>query len=218
MKRIKRKQLKEDEFVTTINKIIRFIKKRTKELIALVVIVLIGILIFAGVRFVKSRINKREARTLSQIIKLNSELNDNPDSVEKLEELAGGGKFSALANVYLATYWIENGDFDRAISLLEKVEKGKKDIFYFQAKDLLAKIYMRKKNYDKAIEIYKRIEEDNPSVYSLDVILFNLAEAYEKKGDVEGALALYKRIKEQFPMTSYGYDASQKVLRLEKEK
>jgi len=35
MKRKKRKQLKEDELITTVGKIIRFVKKRARELVAL---------------------------------------------------------------------------------------------------------------------------------------------------------------------------------------
>jgi len=218
MKRIKRKQLKEDEFVSTINKIVRFIRKRTKELLILGIIILACILIFVGVRIIKIQIDKKESRLLTQIMELKAELDNNPENVKKLEEIAGSGKFSPLAYIYLGTYSMEKGDLDQAISYFEKVKRGKKDIFYFQAQDLLARTYMSKEDYDKAIEIYKRIEEEDPKLYSLDVILFNHAQAHEKKGEIEEALALYKRIKEEFRMTSYSYDASQKILKLEKEK
>lgn len=218
MKRIKRKQLKEDELITTVGKIIRFAKKRSKELFALGVAVVLFILIFAGARLLNIQNVKKESRLLSQIIELNSKLDETPENVEKLKELAGKGKFSRLAYLFLASYWVEREDFDKAEASLQKIIKGKKDIFYYQAQDLLAQIYTKRKDFDKAIDIYKKIEEKNPKEYALDVILFHQAEAFEQKGDIKKALALYKKVQEEFPQTYFGFDASQKVMKLETKK
>ena len=215
MKRIKRKQLKEDEFVTTVNKIVRFIKERTKELVALAVLILVVFLIFVGIKFVRGENKKKESLLLTQILNLHSRLNDNQENVAKLEELAGGGKFSRLGYILLATYWMENGDYDKAQTCLEKIPEGRKDIFYYQAQDLLAQVHFKRKDYDKAIEIYKKIEEEDPKDHSLDVILFHRAEVHEEKGEVEEALALYKKVQEEFSQTFYGFDASQKIRKLE---
>ena len=215
MKRIKRKQLKEDEFVTTVNKIVRFVKERTKELVALAVLILVVFLIFVGIKFVRGENKKKESLLLTQILNLHSKLNDNQENVVKLEELAGGGKFSRLGYILLATYWMENGDYDKAQTYLEKIPEGRKDIFYYQAQDLLAQVHFKRKDYDKAIEIYKKIEEEDPKDHSLDVILFHRAEVHEEKGEVEEALALYKKVQEEFSQTFYGFDASQKIRKLE---
>lgn len=218
MKRIKRKQLKEDEFITTFNKIVRFVKKRTKELTALAVLILVLAVAFVGVRLIKMQSQQKEQQLLTQILKLQSELDSHPENEAKLEELAGGGKFGRLAYVALATCWVDRGDDAKAQAYLEKMPGGRKDIFYYQSQDLLAQIYLRQKNYDKALEIYKKVEEDNPKNFSLDVILFHQAEVYEKKGEHGQALALYQRIQNEFPQTYYGYDATQKVRQLETQK
>ena len=215
MKRIKRKQLKGDEFVSTVNKIVRFLKKRTKEIFALLVVVLFIFLIIIGARFVKLQSNKKENRILTQILKLNSELNDNPENVKKLEELAGSGKFSRIAYILLATYWIERGDYDQAAASLEEMKRGKKDFFYYRAQDLLASVEFKRKNYEEAIEIYKKIEKENPKDFSLEFILFRRAEVHEEKGEIEEALTLYKRIKDEFPQTYYSLDATQRISKLE---
>lgn len=218
MKRIKRKQLKQDELITSIGKIIRFAKKRARELVALGVAVVIIILFFIGARLVKVQNIKKESRLLGQILELHSELNETPGNVQKLEDLADKGKFSRLAYLLLAGYWVERGDFDKAEKFLREIFKGKKDIFYYQAQDLLAQIYTKQKDFDKAIDIYKKIEEENPVEYVLDAVLFHQAEALEQKGDIDGALALYKKVQEEFPQTYFGFDASQKVQKLEKKK
>ncbi|MCK4645590.1 MAG: tetratricopeptide repeat protein [Candidatus Aminicenantes bacterium] len=218
MKRKFRKKLKEDELVTTVNKIFHFIQERTKKLMALVLGILFIVVIFAGMKFIKAKNKKSENRLLTQIINLHSDLNNKPENLARLEELAGDGKFSRLAYVLLATYWMENGDSDKARSFVEKIPETPKDFFYYQAKDLLAQIHFKRKEYDKSLEIYKKMEEESPKDYSMDVILFHRAEINEEKGDVEQALALYRRVQDEFPQTFYGYEASQKVGKLETQK
>ncbi len=215
MKRIKRKQLKKDEFVSTVNKIVRFVKERTRRLVAFLVLIAVLLLIFVGLKFVTRENRKKESRVLTQILNLHAELNNNPGNIAQLEELAGDGKFSRLAYLLLATYCVENGDHDKAQSYLEKMPERRKDILYYQAKDLLAQIYFKRKNYDKAIEIYKKIEDEDPKDHSLDVILFHRAEVHEEKGEFEEALVLYKKIQEEFSQTFYGYEAAQKIKKLE---
>ena len=55
MRRIKRKQLKEDELVTTVTKLIRFAQKRERELIIAGVVIVVVILAFVGTKLVKSQ-------------------------------------------------------------------------------------------------------------------------------------------------------------------
>ena len=218
MKRKFRKKLKEDELVTTVNKIVHFIQERTKEFKVLILGILFIVIIFTGMKFIKAKNKKNESRLLTQIINLHSDLNNKPENLARLEELAGDGKFSRLAYVLLATYWMENGDSDKARSFVEKIPETPKDFFYYQAKDLLAQIHFTRKEYDKSFEIYKIIEEENPKDYSMDVILFHRAEITEEKGDVEQAVALYRRVQDEFPQTFYAYEASQKVGKLETKK
>jgi predicted negative regulator of RcsB-dependent stress response len=218
MKRIKRKQLKGDEFVTTVNKIVRFVKERTTQLVALLVLVLVVVIIFAGVRIVKGQNRERQSKLLAQILDLRSGLDSHPENEAKLEALAGGREFSRMVYLLLANYWVEKGDDAKAKTFLEKMPEDKKDILYYQAQDLLAQILSRQKDYDKAINIYKKIEGENPKVYSLDVILFHRAELHEKKGELAEALILYKRVQDEFPQTYYSLEASQKVRELEAKK
>jgi len=218
MKRKMKRQLKEDEFVSTITKVFQFAQKRSRELIALVVVVIIVILVFVGVRLIKAQNIKKESRMLSEIMALHAELEENPENVAKLEELAGKGKFSRVAYLLLATHWVEKGDLDKAEDSLQKVSEGTKDIFYYQAQDLWGQIYLKRKEYDKAIEIYKKIEKEGPDHYTLDAVLFRQAEALEQKGNIEEALALYKKVQEDYPQTFFGYDATQKVRKLEEKK
>jgi len=171
--------------------------------------------IIIGARLTRFQNTKKENRLLTQIFQVNSELNENPENVAKLEELAGNGKFTRMAHILLATYWIEQGDYDKAAASLEKIKKSRKDFIYYRAQDLLATIQFKRKNYDGAIEIYKKMEKENPKDFSLEVILFHRAEVHEEKGEIDEALALYKRIRDEFPQTYYSMDASQRIEKLE---
>jgi predicted negative regulator of RcsB-dependent stress response len=218
MKRIKRKQLKEDEFVSAVNKFVHYVRDHTKKIKAFFIIVLAAVVVFFGVKALSTQSQKKERQLLTQILDLQSDLSGKPENLAKLEELAGSGKFSRLGYIALASYWMENGDLDKAQAYLENIPKKPKDVFFYQAQDLLGQIHFKQKDFDKAIEIYRAIEDDDPESYSLDVILFHRAEVHEEKGETDEALALYRKIQEEFSQTYYGFDASQKISKLELKK
>ncbi len=215
MKRVVKKQLKEDEFVSTMTKVMDFFKTRTREVaIAAGVVVFLGCL-YAGLRFIQAQNVRKESRLLARMLDLRSELGTKPEDLEKLQQLAGGGKFARLAYVLMATYWIEQGDTEKAKTSLENVKGEPKDFIHYQARDLLGQVNILEKKYDQAIAIYSQIEEEKPKAYSLDVILFHRAEALEGKGETKEAVSVYKKIQEEFPQSYYGYDAGMKAKKLE---
>ncbi len=218
MKRKKRRQLKEDEFVSIVNKIFHYVRDHTKELMTLGVLVLFLVVIFFGVKYVSRQSQRKEGQKLTQILDLQADLTNKPENLARLEELAGRGKFTRLGYIYLSSYWIENGDLEKAQIYLENIPKKPRDIVFYQAQDLMGQIHFKRKDYDKAIEIYRAIEEDDPASYSLDVVLFHRAEVHEEKGETDEALALYRKIQQEYSQTYYGFDASQKVSQLESKK
>ncbi len=127
-----------------------------------------------------------------------------------MRELAGKGKFARMAYIYMARYDIEKGELDKALNTLEKIPESKKDIVYYQSRLIKADIYHRKKELDRALDIYQKIEKEKPAYFALDVVLFKKAEIIAEKGDKAKALELYKSISEDYPQTYYGYEASQK--------
>ncbi len=215
MKRKTRKRLKKDEFVTTVTKVFHFIRNRKREILTVCGLVVIGIAVFLVARIITGQSLKRENVVLAEILELSSDLARNPENVEKLENLAGGGRFSRLAYLALARHWIENGELEKAQSCLLAMPEKRKDVFYFQAMGLLALTCAEQEQYDEAIKIYRMLEEEKSDDYPLDVVLFQRAEVHEKKGEVEKALEVYKRIQEEYPQTYYGFDASQKARKLE---
>jgi predicted negative regulator of RcsB-dependent stress response len=215
MKKVIKKRLKQDELVSTITKLLDFAKKRMKELLIAAAGILVILLAVFVMNIIKSQAVKKDSRLLADILEISSQLKDTPDKVAELEALAGNGKFARVAYLKLASYWIEQGETEKAKNVLEKIPSNRKDITYYQAQDMLAQIYIGEKEFDKAIEIYKTIEEADKKDYAMDAVLFHMAEAHEGKGEMEKALELYKRVQTDHAQTYYGFDASQKVTELE---
>jgi predicted negative regulator of RcsB-dependent stress response len=215
MKKVVKKQLKEDEFVSTMNKIVRFFETRTKEIVIGASVVVFIVLLFVGLRFIQSQNVKKESLALGQMLELSSTLSTKPENVARLEALEGTGKYGRLACVLVAAYWVDQGDLTKARELLSKVSATPRDFIYYQAQDLLGKVDTLEKKYDQAIAVYSKLEKDKPEDYTLDVILFHKAEALEGKGDKAAALEVYRKLQQDYPQSYYGYDAADRVRKLE---
>lgn len=215
MKRKERHQLKENEFASLINKIYYFAFNRRREIMIVVSGIVVVAIIFIGMRLVKAHELKKESLLLSEILETREMINEDPEKINELEKLAGKGKFSRLAYLELAAYWYEQGDFDKALGYLEKIEGTKKDVLYVKSQDLKAQILAAQNNYEQALQIYNQIEEMKIKSFPLDIILFNKAKVLEKQGNMDKALTVYKRIKEEFPQSYYGYEAGIIISRIE---
>jgi len=219
MKRQLKKQLKEDEFVSGMNKFMHFLKIWERELIIAGVGVLAVVLLFLGFQFLRSQQNAKDSRSAAEILGLRADLAKTPQNAAKLEQIAAkGGKYARVAAMSLSTHWIEQGQLDKAQAALSNVKDTPKDFIYYQVQDLAAQTATLKGEYDKALAILKKVEDAKPKDYLLDAVLFHKAEALEKKGSVAEALAVYKKIQDGYAQTYYGYDASLKVKKLETAK
>jgi predicted negative regulator of RcsB-dependent stress response len=218
MKRDIKKKLKEDEFVSGMNTFMRFVRTWEREiLIAAVAAVAVAVLFF-GFQYLKAQQVKKESQTVGEILNLRTGLAAKPENAASLEKIAGKGKFSRVSYISLATYWVEQGQMDKAQAALANIKDETKDFFYYQAQDLSAQIAILKAEYDKAIALLKKIEEEKPKDYLLDAVLFRHAEALEKKGDLPEALKIYKKLQDEYAQSYFGYDASLKVKKLEAAK
>ena len=218
MKRKIKKQLKEDELVTGFQKFLEFAKTWQKEVIIFAVIVAVLAALYGSFQLIRAQQTKKESRRVGEILALRADLAKNPQNVTKLEQLGGTEKAARLAFISLATYWIEQGNLDKALASLAKIKDNPKDFFYYQAQDLTAQVEILKGRFDQAIQILKKIEEAKPKDYLLDVVLYHHAEALEKKGQPKEARDLYKKVQDEYAQTYFGYDASAKVKKLESAK
>ena len=218
MKKQIKKRLKEDEFITDVNKSWEFVRKWRKEIMIGAAALGAVALIFFGFQLLKSRQIGRDSRELGRILEIRSALATNPQDVSKLEQAAAKGKYARVAALGLATHWVEQGQLDKAQAALSLVKDAPRDFTHYQARDLAAQIAILKGDYDSALDILKKIEDEKPKDYVLEAVLFHRAEALEKKGSVSEALAIYRKLQEEYAQSYYGYDASLRVRKLEAAK
>lgn len=213
MKHQERHRLKQDEFAFGLHKLVDFGKRYGRQLAVLGIVLVALVLVYAGLQIVRAQVARSDSKVISEVLKLRSELPKNPGNLTKLESYKG--KAGRLADVLLATYWVEQGDLDKAEASVNKVKGSPKDTTYYQAQSLLAQIYFWRKNYDKTIEIYKTILAENPKDYPQDGVMFHQAEALEKKGQKAEALLVYKKLQTDYAQTYFGYEAQQKAASLD---
>jgi tetratricopeptide (TPR) repeat protein len=213
MKQQERHRLKQDDFAFGIHKLVNFGRTFGRQLAVLGIVLVALVLVYLGLQVLRGQSRQKESRAIAEILQLRADLPKNPGNLSKLEGYKGNA--GRLADVLVGTYWVEQGDLDKAEASVTKVKESPKDNTYFQAQDLLARIYFWRKNYDKAIEIYKGIVAENPKDYPLDGVIYHQAEALEKKGQKAEALALYRKLQVDYAQTYFGYEAQQKVASLE---
>jgi predicted negative regulator of RcsB-dependent stress response len=215
MKKEIKKQIKEDEFVSTVTHVVRFFETHHKTMAVAGAGVLAIVVLFFGLRYLRAQSLQKESRVVSELLSLRAEADKDPQKLADLERTAGDGKFERFGYILLGTYWMDNGDLDKAEAALRKIKAVPRDLTYAQAQDLLGQIAVLRKDYDGAVKIYDALEKTGVRAYAPDAILFHKAEALEKKGDRAGALAVYKKLQETYSQTYFGYDASFKVRKLE---
>jgi predicted negative regulator of RcsB-dependent stress response len=214
MKRKERHQLKEDEFLTGMHRVLEFFKTRRREMIMAGLALAAVALIFGIVSLLQALNDRSQSRVAGEIISLSAGLDRDPGNLARLEGIAGRGKFNRLAYLELAKYWIGKGDPDKAGAYLQKLPAGRKDGVHYQAEMLKARVLVMKKDYDGAVATYKGIIADAPRDFPPDVALFYLGEAYELKGEKKLALETYQKLQTEHAQSPFGYEASLKAGRL----
>ena len=214
MKRTERHHLKEDEMVTGLSWFVDFYETWRREILIVAAVVVCAAAVFGALLFIRSHTLAGRSRALGEVVGLSQGLESNPGNLAKLEALASGGPAARMACLELAGYWAGKGEPAKAEAFLGRIPAAPKDLLYYQSEDLKAQIFIKRKEFDKAIAVYQKIRAEKPKTYPLDAALYHLAEAYELKGQKKEALDLYTMLQSEYSQTYFGYEASMKAARL----
>jgi len=218
MKKKVKRQLKTDEFANLMSRIFDFFKSNQREFTIAGAAVLVIALVFLSVRYVQAVNSRKQSEILGQILQLESEIKDNPDSLVELEQMAGKGKFGRLAAIKAAALNFERGRTGKALELLQSVPSAPQDMVYYQARDLLGQVYFSQQQYDEALAVFSEIERENPRVYPMDIILYRKARVLAARNDVDLAIEAFTKLQTDFPNSYYGYEATREAQKLEEKK
>lgn len=162
MKRIPKKKLKEpDEFITTTAKVLLWIRENLKVILTGVII---GALIASSIVLWRLRTEKREADALNSFHRTSEILRSTEDPSSK--------------------------GYQEAMDEFERIQREYPKTEAAQLAQLrLGQGFLELKQYDRAVELYRKFLEGNPGerLYRL-FALQNLGYAYEGQGDYQRAL------------------------------
>jgi tetratricopeptide (TPR) repeat protein len=229
-KKIIKKRLKEpDEFITFTEKAFLFIRHHIKQITVggiIVLIILLSMVLFQ--RWEKSK-EEGADRAFSLAVEIYQHANspyregspsDYKTVLEKFDEVirkfprTSSGKLSLLykGNIYLRLN--EFGEAEKSYStFLEKA--GKEKMYRLFALEGLGYAYEGKKDYEKALNTYKKILEMGKSFQLADAYL-NIGRCYEKLGKNNEALESYKSFLEVAPKSQMTNAVLRKISILEK--
>lgn len=110
----------------------------------------------------------------------------------------GGTKTGNLACLYAGLAYFYKGQYDNAIKYLEEFDPQDDQMISNNAIVALGDCYVAKKDYDKAVDLYKKAASraDNPIVSP--TALIKAGEVLESQGKAEEALELYNEVKTKY--------------------
>ncbi|KEO73142.1 tetratricopeptide repeat protein [Anditalea andensis] len=193
-----------------------FLKQNSKIVGGIIIAI---ILVIAGVLFFqinRENQNKKAQEEMFQAVyyweqdETDLALNGDGDNVGLLyiaDEYSGTASAN-LANFYIGSIYLSEGQFQNAIDHLKKFSS---DDFFVQSRaySLIGDAYMELDNTSDAITNYKKAADHNENKFFTPRYLYKLAIAYEEAGDVSNAIDTYSTIENQY-FESYEFTAARK--------
>ncbi len=233
--RITRKQMKKDEFVSTVTKMTIFVEEHWKYF-AISAAVIAGIALISYLLVFYSNYRSQKASDLLNVgieyfhapvapgpdAKIPSSVRTFATDEEKFAEALN--KFEVILDTYsrtkagrLALYYsglcqMNLGRYDEASKRLEGFIAAKGDPFIMDiARSALARCYDQKKKFEASAQLWKQLAENSQTLFPRDEALLKLAESYESQGKNMEAKETYRKITQDYPGTRSALEASAKL-------
>ena len=221
--RITRKQMKKDEFVSTVTKMSMFVEEHWKYFtFGASVVAVIALITYLTFFYMSYRNEKASVLLNTAIEYFHAPVNPGPDAKipvsvrtfatddERCREALknfevvlnryGSTKSGHLALYYSGLCLMNLGNYDEASRRLEEFMRSGSDPFITDiARTALAQCYFQKKDFSSAEKIWKEISERSSTLFPKDEALLNLAKSYESQGKIPEAMQIYKRIAQEYP-------------------
>ena len=225
MRRLTRKKLKQDEFVSGVDKIIRWLTDNWRPVTTGLAAVTVVALIVWGVTSWKGSREDAASWELHQAVKAyNAQQKETPGArpsaevraaFEKVVDQFGRTKEADAARIYLARFDFESGKVEEAKKVLEKVaERHKGDALGRVATLDLIHMQVSSGQASEVIPRLRAMATGQDNALPRDVALYELASAYEKEKDAAQAREYYQKLIDEFPKSPYTRDARQKMAEL----
>ena len=221
-RRLTRKSLKQDEFVSTIDQLMRWGAKNWRPLVTGAGVVVGVALIIALAGLISGGRADKAAVALQEAMDAYEEATA-PDAGPELAEAArarfedvadsyGGQPQGRVARLYVARLLIERGDVAEARDLLVQLSRKRKNdpVVRVATLDLIQLRVQSGQGAEAAVELEEMVTGRDPRLPK-DVALFELANVYVHERDFDKAAEYFQKLMDDFPESPYSRRARQKL-------
>jgi tetratricopeptide (TPR) repeat protein len=226
--RLRRKEIKRDEFVATVRRSIDYVESHGRMIIALGVGVLLvivaagGFFVYLESRSARANIALDEAMEAYRGDAGESATGANrAEAAELFSEVTEGFRgtdAAAVATVFLARIAADRGDLARARELWERFLEGRpRDALAAEVRlNLIALERQEGRDEEVALQLETLLQQED-RVLPDDTVLYELALTLERLGRSDEAIAHYQRIVDEFPRSPYRAEAQSELSRLARD-
>jgi TolA-binding protein len=235
MKRIERHQLKQDQFVSSLQQTLDRVEENRKQIVIVAVVLLAIVAIVGGYTWWRQQVNAKaavlfaEAQSIAEA-PLAAEAGPEgtpaqagyPNERSRLE--AALPKYRAAADAYPATKSGLAARYQAAATLMalgrpdeaaaqyqQVIDKAGDGIYGRMSRLGLAEVRQREGKYDEAIAMFKELAATAKADLPVDGILMQLGRAQLAAGRPADAQQTFKRITDEFPTSAYAGEARKEL-------
>ena len=211
-KRITKKELKQDQLVTTYFKVVEYLRNNRRLVSGMatgLVIAAIVVVVYLNNR----RASNTEANTeLSSVMELfdggayqlaiGGDPTRNITGLKSIVENYGSSISGERAKVYLGDCYYYLGDYDNALKYFKDYD-GSDRLLEASALAGAAEVYEIRKDYSKAADYFDRAASRDSKNFLTPQYLVSAARNYIKSGKKSRAVDLLERVQKDFPNSPY---------------
>ena len=221
MRRVTRKKLKQDEFVSIVDQMIQWFSDNWRAVAAAAGAAIVVFFLWWGLSAWSSHreaaASQTLARTLKQVDKAKTEeaRSDAEDALREVIEKYGSTPQADEARVVLARILAEQGKTDEARQLLTKVSHKRDDspMVRVATFDLIGLQVASGQAAEVIPQLEAMVAGKDPRL-PRDVALYQLAEVQTEEGNTAKAKEYLQKLMEDFPESPYAGQARQKLQEL----
>ncbi|MBN1756082.1 tetratricopeptide repeat protein [bacterium] len=221
-KRITRKQMKQDRFVSSVFKGYGYAKKHTNQLITIaivIVVVVVGLIAFSSYR--KSRQNEAvDLLGMGMLAYRQGNYTEARDTLAVLVDRFSGTESGKVGTYYLGHLRLLLGEYDESINNLNSYLANPLDDpdLKAAAQSMLAACYEEKGEFQRAAELYFETYQQYPLYFESSSNMLNAARCYKQVANLEKAEELYRLFLEKYPEAPQKQDVLLNLAEIESQR
>ncbi len=201
-KKITRKEIKQDKFVTYYFKALELYRTRQKEitygLLAVVVLIAFGFYYVSSKRAAEQKAAVELARAKAAYADENYDVAI--DVLTQLTNNFSSTKSAAVGTIYLARAFLAKKDYDQAEAYFQKYldDYGDDPILSLAAYEGIAVTYDERGDYARAAELYEKAAQKFPDSFKAPELLLAAGRCYKAADKKEDARRVLKKVVEKY--------------------